>query len=255
MYGHALRMRRLFPADGRRLFAVPLDHSVSLGPIDGLESTAGTVRELQEGGVDLVLVTRGAVREVVPVLNGRTLLGVHLSASTALGRTPDRKVLVGTAAEAAAMGADLISVQVNFGTPEEPEMLEALGAMAGQCQSIGLPLLCMSYVKKPGGASPAEIRHACRAAADLGADIVKTSYPGSAEEFRRTVASTPVPLLLGGGPRLDDPASALELVRTTLREGGAGICIGRNLFQQRPLLPFVRRVAEIVHPPQGGPPT
>jgi DhnA family fructose-bisphosphate aldolase class Ia len=250
MYGLELRLRRLFPPDGRRLFAVPLDHSVSLGPIDGLESSAATVEELQAGGADLVIVTKGAVREVVPVLAPPTLLGIHLSASTALGPTPDHKVVVGTAAEAAALGADLVSVQVNFGAPDEPAMLAGLGSISDQCRSAGLPLLCMAYVKRPTPATPEEIRHACRAAADLGADIVKTSYPGSPEAFRRIVESTPVPVLLGGGARFDDPNVALELIRTTIEQGGAGICIGRNLFQQRPLLPFARRVAELVH---GGP--
>ncbi|MCI4360160.1 MAG: fructose-bisphosphate aldolase, partial [Thermoplasmata archaeon] len=148
MYGKTLRMKRLFPGGGRRLFAVPLDHSVSMGPIDGLEAMSPVIEELQRGGVDLFVVTKGAVRDVVPVLNGRSMLGVHVSASTSLGPSPNRKVLVGGAAEAIALGADLLSVQVNFGTPDEPEMLRDLGEAVDQCRQFGLPLMCMSYVKK-----------------------------------------------------------------------------------------------------------
>jgi DhnA family fructose-bisphosphate aldolase class Ia len=247
MYGKALRMKRLFPGGKRRLFAVPLDHSVSMGPIDGLEAMAPVVRELQDGGVDLFIVTKGAVREVVPELNGRSLLGVHISASTSLGSTSNRKVLVGTAAEAVQLGADLLSVQVNFGAAEEPEMLADLGLAVDQARSLGLPLLCMAYVKKTGGVTLDELKHASRAAADLGADIVKTSYPGTEEGYQSLVRSTPVPVLIGGGVRTDNEAIFLDTVRASLRAGGAGICIGRNLFQRRPLEPLTRRLAELLH--------
>ena len=248
MYGKTLRMKRLFPGGDRRLFAVPLDHSVSMGPIDGLEAMGPVIEELQRGGVDLFIVTKGAVRDVVPVLNGRSLLGVHISASTSLGLTPNRKVLVGTAEEAVSLGADVLSVQVNFGTPEEPEMLADLGTAVDQARQLGLPLLCMAYVKKPTATTVDDLKHAARAAADLGADIVKTSYPGSEESYRSLVRSTPVPVLIGGGVRTDDEKVFLETVDASLRAGGAGICIGRNLFQRRPLEPLARRLATVLHP-------
>ncbi len=249
MYGKQIRLRRLFPDPKRRLFSVPLDHAVSMGPIDGLERLAPLATELQDGGVDLLIVTKGAVRELAPVLRPSVLLGVHVSASTSLGATANRKVRVGTAEEAIALGADLLSVQVNFGVPEEPEMLVDLGRAADECRAAGLPLLCMAYVKKGSGGTPDELRHASRAAADTGADIVKTSYPGSAEEFARLCATTPVPVLIGGGVRLDDEGQFLEIVRSSLAAGGAGICIGRNLFQRRPLRPLATRIAALLHGP------
>jgi DhnA family fructose-bisphosphate aldolase class Ia len=247
MYGKSIRLRRIFPSAEHRLFSVPLDHGLSMGPIDGLEELAPLARDLQEGGADLLIVTKGAVRELAPVLRPSTLLGVHVSASTSLGPTSNRKRRVGTAEEAVALGADVLSVQVNFGVPEEGDMLEDLGIAVDQCRALGLPLLCMAYVKKPNGGTPDELRHAARAAADLGADIVKTSYPGSAEEYARLCRTTPVPVLIGGGVRLDDDREFLRIVEESLRAGGAGICIGRNLFQRTPVVPLARRLATILH--------
>ena len=247
MYGKTIRLKRIFPDGHRRLFSVPLDHPVSMGPIDGLEELAPLAADLQEGGADLLIVTKGAVRELVPVLAPTTLLGVHVSASTSLGSTSNRKVLVGNAEEAISLGADLLSIQVNFGIPEEPEMLRDLGTAADDCRRLGLPLLCMAYVKKPNGGTPDELRHAARAAADTGADIVKTSYPGSREEFARLCRTTPVPVLIGGGVRLDDERAFLDIVRDSVAAGGAGICIGRNLFQRAPVAPFARRIAGVLH--------
>jgi len=247
MYGKEIRLRRLFPDPKRRLFSVPLDHPVSMGPIDGLEALAPLATELQEAGADLLIVTKGAVRELLPVLSPRTLVGVHVSASTSLGTTSNLKVLVGTAEEAVSLGADLLSIQVNFGVPEEPDMLRDLGVAADQCRQLGLPLLCMAYVKKANGGTPDELRHAARAAADTGADIVKTSYPGSRGEFAALCRTTPVPVLIGGGLRLDDEEQFLQIVRESLAAGGAGICIGRNLFQRRPVAPLARRIADLLH--------
>jgi len=249
MYGKQIRLSRLFPDPKRRLFSVPLDHSVSMGPIDGLEKLGPLATELQANGADLLIVTKGAVRDVAPLLRPSVRLGVHVSASTSLGSTSDRKVLVGTAEEAVGLGADLLSVQVNFGVPEEPEMLRDLGIAADQCRQLGLPLLCMAYVKKSGGGTPIELRHAARAAADTGADIVKTSYPGSLDEFSRLCSTTPVPVLIGGGVRLDDEAAFLTIVKESMTAGGAGICIGRNLFQRQPVGPLARRIATILHGP------
>jgi DhnA family fructose-bisphosphate aldolase class Ia len=126
-------------------------------------------------------------------------------------------------------------------------MLTDLGVAADQCRQLGLPLLCMAYVKKTNGGTPDELRHAARAAADLGADIVKTSYPGSSEEFAKLCRTTPVPVLIGGGVRLDDEAAFLRVVEESIRSGGAGICIGRNLFQRRPVAPLARRIASLLH--------
>ena len=247
MYGKTIRLKRIFPDPAHRLFSVPLDHPVSMGPIDGLEELAPLATELQEGGADLLIVTKGAVRELVPVLQPTTLLGIHISASTSLGSTSNRKVLVGTAEEAVSLGADVLSIQVNFGIPEEPEMLRDLGIAADECRALGLPLLCMAYVKKPNGATPDELRHAARAAADTGADIVKTSYPGSPDEFAKMCRTTPVPVLIGGGVRLDNEAEFLKIVADSVRAGGAGICIGRNLFQRRPVGPLARRITDVLH--------
>lgn len=249
MYGKEIRLRRLFPSAERKLFSVPLDHPVSMGPIDGLERLGPVAEELEDGGVDLLIVTKGAVREVAPVLRPGVMLGVHLSASTSLGPSANHKVLVGTAAEAVGLGADVLSVQVNFGVPEEPAMLRDLGVAVDECRTLGLPLLCMAYVKKANGGTPDELRHAARAAADLGADIVKTSYPGSRDEFAHLCRTTPVPVLIGGGVRLDDERAFLAVVRESMAAGGAGICIGRNLFQRPPVGPLARRLADLLHGP------
>ncbi|MCI4323541.1 MAG: fructose-bisphosphate aldolase [Thermoplasmata archaeon] len=247
MPGKGIRLRRLFPTPESRLFSVPLDHAVSIGPIEGLERLGPLASELADAGADLLIVTKGSVREIAPSLRPTTRLGVHMSVSTTLGPRAHHKVLVGSAEEALALGADVLSVQVNFGVAEEGAMLADLGTAVDQCRVLGLPLLCMTYIQRPTAASPEEQQHACRAVADLGADIVKTNYPGSPDLFGRLCRTTPVPVLIGGGVRHGSDEEFLQILRDSITAGGRGICIGRNLFQRVPVGPFARRVAELVH--------
>ena len=70
---------------------------------------------------------------------------VHFSSSTSLSLSPNRKMLTGTVKEAVALGADGVSLHINIGGKEEPEMLEQLGMTADQCHRWGMPLLAMMY--------------------------------------------------------------------------------------------------------------
>ncbi len=247
MSGKELRLRRLFPRGDSRLFAVPLDHSLTMGPLPGLQDLSSTVATLQEGGVEAIIVHKGALAAVQRALRPTTWVGVHLSASTTLGPQPERKYRAGTVADAVRRGADFVSVQVNFGTEQEGPMLQDLGAVAEESEDLGIPLLCMAYVRKPGRElDPESLAHACRASVDLGADIVKTSYPGSPEEFAKMCRTTPVPVLIGGGVRLDNEAEFLKIVADSVRAGGAGICIGRNVFQSPDPVRLGRKVKEIL---------
>jgi DhnA family fructose-bisphosphate aldolase class Ia len=247
MNGKDLRLRRLLPTDGHRLFAVPMDHSLSLGPIPGLEDAARQAAALQEAGATLLIVHKGTSRQVLPILRPGTFLGIHLSASTSMGVAGERKRLTGSVREAVRLGADLVSAQVNFGEPGEGDMLEDLSRLASEAEELGIPLLCMAYVRTRGHENdPAYLAHACRAAADLGADLVKTNFPGP-DGFRQMVRTTPVPLLVGGGPRMEDPAQFLAVVGQALDAGARGICVGRNLFQSNDLPGLGQDLRRLLH--------
>lgn len=246
MSGKEIRLRRLFPGPKARLFAVPLDHSLSVGPIPGLGEVGPTARALQEGGVRCLIAHKGTVRALRGVLLPETLLGVHLSASTSLAPEAGRKRIAGSVEEAVRLGADLISVQVNFGDTAEGEMLEDLGHVAEACEALGMPLLCMSYVRVKGRENdPTALAHAARAAADLGADIVKTNFPG-AQGFRTVAEGASVPVLVGGGPKMEREEDLFDLVKASVQAGARGICIGRNLFQATDVASTARKVADLL---------
>ncbi|MEM2905970.1 MAG: 2-amino-3,7-dideoxy-D-threo-hept-6-ulosonate synthase [Candidatus Bathyarchaeia archaeon] len=244
--GKRRRLSRIFQSDWRTVI-VPMDHGVTLGPVKGLADMPGIVAKLREGRCDAVVVHKGIARHVDT--QGLGLI-VHLSASTSCGPDPTRKVEVGQVEEAIALGADAVSVHINVGADNEPEMLRHLGGIAGECEAWGIPLLAMMYPRGPRIKSEHDVRfvaHAARLGAELGADIVKTNYTGSVETFKEVVAACPVPVIIAGGPRASTDLEVLEMVQASLEAGGRGVSIGRNVFQHENPTRMAQAIVGIVH--------
>lgn len=246
--GKRLRLRRLLAADGRGV-VVPMDHGVSEGPMRGLERPAETAAKVVRGGADSLILHKGLARTVAPAL-GQAGYWLHVSASTGLNPDPNDKRLVATVEEAVRLGADGVSCHVNVGAPEESRMVEDLGRLAGECDRMGIPLLAMMY---PRGH---EIRNAhdldlvkkvARLGYELGADVLKVPYTGSVESFREVCQGVDVPVLISGGPRTDRDEDFLKVVAGSMEAGGAGVSVGRNLWQHPDPAAMTRAVHRLVH--------
>ncbi|MBS7611676.1 2-amino-3,7-dideoxy-D-threo-hept-6-ulosonate synthase [Candidatus Bathyarchaeota archaeon] len=246
MNGKIRRLSRIFRNDGKTVI-IPMDHGVTLGPIAGIENISKIVEKLKRGGADAVLVHKGWARLIDT--RGMSLI-LHISASTKLGPDPDWKVTVTSVEEAVALGADGVSIHVNIGCEREPEMLGLLGVVAESCEDWGMPLLVMAYPRGPKIANqhdPELVSHAARVAAELGADVVKTNYTGSVESFKRVVESCPIPVVIAGGPKVSSDREMLEMVKKSVDSGGAGVSIGRNVFQHEKPDLMTRAIVSIVH--------
>ena len=82
---------------------------------------------------------------------------------------------------------------------------------------------------------------------ELGADIVKVPYTGDMESFSDVVSSCCVPVVIAGGERMDSTRDVLQMVHDAIKAGGAGISMGRNVFQHPNRIQLVRALRAIVH--------
>jgi len=143
-----------------------------------------------------------------------------------------------------------VSVHVNLGAASEREMLADLGRVAKECARWGLPLLAMMYTRGEKIRNPfdvANVKHAARVAAELGADIVKVVYTGSPDSFREVVEGCLVPVVIAGGEKMETEEELLEMVRGSLDAGGIGVSIGRNIFQHHDPAKMVRAISVLCH--------
>ena len=232
--------------DGRYLI-VPMDHGITLGAVTGLKDIGATIDAVTRGGADSVLTQKGIAPRVHSNLNGAGYL-IHLNGSTAGGPDVNDKRLTGTVDAAIRAGADAVSMHINVGSESEPGQIEDLARITERAQEFGIPVLAMTYARGPGidEADPERLGHAVRLGEELGADIVKTGYSGDVESFEHVVDSTRLPVVIAGGKPDTDRAS-LEAIRGAMDAGGAGVSMGRTVFQHEDPEAMTRAVSGVVH--------
>ncbi len=250
MVGKLIRLERIMNRETGRTVIVPMDHGVTVGPIEGLIDMKTTVNQVASGGANAIVIHKGLVEGGHRRRGKDVGLIIHLSGSTSLSPFPNAKTLVCTVEEAVKLGADALSIHVNIGNGTEREMLADLGWVAREARDWGMPLLAMMYPrgeKIQDEYDPTVIAHVARLGAELGADIIKVSYTGSVETFRKVVAGCPVPVVIAGGPKMSSDRDILEMVKGSIEAGGAGVSIGRNVFQHRDPSRMVGAISLLVH--------
>ena len=223
-----------------------LDDILLSGPELGLRRVDQKIEQVKAGNADAVLGFRGLLTRHADILAGKPTL-MNLTASTTR-TTHTRKVQIASVEQAVQMGVDSVAVHVNISSKYETEMLKILADVSRDCERFGMPLLAIMYARgeKATGeddnylelleSDPEKyaeiIRHAVRVGVELGADMIKTSFTGSAESFRTVVESASgTPILMAGGPKIPIP-EFLEKAYAATQAGASGVCVGRNLFQR-----------------------
>ncbi len=249
--GKRRRLARILNPQDHRTVIVPLDHGMTVGPIQGIQDISSTVDELSRGGADAVIMHKGLARSAEGCGGvSRTALIVHLSASTSLAPGSNTKGIVGTVDEALRLDADAVSIHVNIGDDNERQMLEDAGRIADSCDRWGMPLLMMLYARGPrikDSFAPEMVAHCARVGAELGADLVKVSYTGSVDSFAEVVRACSVPVVIAGGERMDSTYAILQMVHDAMQAGAAGLSIGRNVFQHPQRRELVAALGAMVH--------
>lgn len=248
--GKAIRLERIFNRNTGRTIIVPMDHGVSVGPIDGLVDMREAVGHAVDGGANAVIMHKGLVRCGHRGRGGDVGLIIHLSASTSLSPFPNAKTLCGRVEEAIKLGADGVSVHVNLGDETERDMLNQLGEVTGVAADWGLPVVAMVYARGPkisNGFALDVVAHCARVGTELGADVVKVPYTGDPESFSKVCDSCCIPVVIAGGPKLDDARDLMNMVHDSIQAGGAGLSIGRNIFQAAQPSRLIQALHYVVH--------
>ena len=176
---------------------IPIDHGVSDFPVNGLENLDELLGEISHA--DAVVAQKGVVSRYAS--SGANMVA-HLSVSTRhAGPRASDKVLVGSVEESLSRGAKGVSVQVNMGSQDEPEMIERLGLITRDAHFFGCPVLGMIYPRGENlsiidGDDTKGAAHAARLAFELGCDVVKTKWTGSIDSFRKVTNAVPIPVLI-----------------------------------------------------------
>lgn len=249
--GTKKRLSHIFDPNSHRTIIVPMDHGMTIRAPEGLVDIHKAVNDMNVGGANAVLMHKGLIRASgCADVNAGLGLIMHITGSTNLTPMGNTKVLTGTVEEAIRLGADAVSIHINLGDANEREMLHTAGMIADQCNRWGMPLLMMLYGR--GGLirdsfNVDVVAQCARVGAELGADIVKVSYTGTPESFAKVTECCCCPVVIAGGEMIDSDVRLFQMVYDSLQAGGAGLSIGRNVFDHPRRVTLMKALNAMVH--------
>lgn len=100
-------------------------------------------------------------------------------------------------------------------------------------------------VKKPYELEAVKL--GARAAAEIGADIIKTYYTGSKDGFFQVTDGCPIPVVILGGEKKGSTRDLFSMIEESLAAGGAGVAMGRNVWGYKKPELMVQAIRGLIH--------
>ena len=258
-----MQSANLFNEKSGNALIVAMDHGL-LGVQEGFERPEQTLKQVLEGSPDGIMVTPNFARRFHgDVLSSSFDLNVivrvdFIATSTLPGVTANLEIQTSFSdvEEAKELGADAVATFLIFGR-EDPSIflknVAYLGMLSKEAHKCGIPLVVETVlwgnkiVALGREADGHLLKHACRIAFELGADIIKMPYPGDREEFSEIVESCPVPIMILGGPKTGSIEDMFRTVKDAISSGAKGIFFGRNIWQYKNSINVIKALKCIIH--------
>jgi fructose-bisphosphate aldolase / 2-amino-3,7-dideoxy-D-threo-hept-6-ulosonate synthase len=252
--GKSMRLKRVIDPAGVSIICA-LDHGMTSPTfLEPLADIAARAAETVTGGANVIMMSKGMIRVAEPAFSPTTSLALLLSASGNPDGDRPQIVQIAEVEEALILGADAVVLFTALGGETEPGMLDILASVGRECAALGMPFIAeaefpttyatVEALKQQYGFE--YLRRNVRLCAELGADIVKTNWPGDPEGFAKLVEATNgIPVVLAGGSRLED-AELLWRMQVAVEAGAIGCSVGRNIFMHRSPEAITRALARVI---------
>lgn len=252
--GKAMRLKRVIDPDGVSVICA-LDHGMTSPTfLEPLADITQRTREAVAGGSNVIMMSKGMIRLAHDGFGPTTSLALLLSASASPDGDRPEIVQIADVEEALVLGADAVVLFTALGGDTEPGMIDILAAVGRECATLGMPFIAeaefpttyatVEALKQQYGFE--YLRRNVRLCSELGADIVKTNWPGDEDGFARCVeAANGIPVVLAGGSRLED-AELLSRMELAMATGAIGCSVGRNIFMHRNPEAITRALSRVI---------
>lgn len=241
-WGMKNRLSQIIKPDTGRTVMLAVDHGYFLGPTSGLEVPRKTIEPLLPYA-DSLMLTRGLLRTSVdPNISVPIVLRVS-GGNSIVGEELSNEDITTSIREAIRLNVAAVALSIYVGSKYEHQTLLALSNLINQAQDYGIPVLAVTAVGKEMTRDARYLSLACRIAAELGAQMVKTYY---CEEFEKVINTCPIPVVIAGGKKVPE-RDALKLAYNAIHKGAVGVDMGRNIFQSKYPVAMIRSVRAIVH--------
>ena len=240
-WGMSNRLSRILRPDTGRTVMLAIDHGYFLGPTTGLEHPGETVEPLLPYA-DSLMLTRGVLRSCIPAGTDIPIV-LRMSGGTSILSELSNEGLTVAVEDAIRLNASAITLSIFVGAEGERETLLNLARLVDAGHRYGLPVLAVTAVGKEMTRDARYLGLACRIAAEIGAQFVKTYF---CEGFEAIADGTPVPLVVAGGKKVPE-RDAIQLAWNAVHHGARGVDMGRNIFQSDSPVGMIKAVRAVVH--------
>ncbi len=239
-FGIKNRLSRIFSPKTGKTVMLAVDHGYFQGPTTGLRDMKNITPLVPQA--DCLFVTRGILRTSIdPATKTSVCLRVSGGPSI-LGELSNEDIII-SMEEALRLNASGVGMSIFVGAKNEERTISNLGRLVNEAQRYGMPVLAITAVGKEMARDARYLGLACRMAAEIGANFVKTYY---CEDFHKVVEGCPVPIVIAGGKKLPE-MEALRMTEDAIRAGARGVDMGRNIFQSDSPAGMMKAVRAIVH--------
>jgi len=236
-----------------RVLILAMDQGMEHGPVDFNEKNINpeyVCDVAARGGFTGFAIQKGIAKHYKECYSGKVPLVLKLNGRTNI--VPKDEIYsspVASVKEAVALGADAIGYTLYVGSPREADMFRDFGVISAEADDYGLPCVVWAY---PRGKyirdekSVESVSYAARAALELGADIVKVNYTGSVGSFEKVVAAAGRTKVISAGGSKQSDAEFCAKVKEVIAAGGAGMAVGRNVWQHSDPMKITEEIRKIV---------
>lgn len=252
MLGKAVRMSRLVNPKSNKMMAITVDHAISRGiaPMTGLQPIQKTIDAIVAGKPDAMTMTKGIAEHCMWQHAGKTSILLKCSSYAPVHPTCD--VVFGSVDEAIRMGADAVSVGAMVLGDHQDKQFAEIGKFSEECMAKGMPLIGHVYPKgetvpKDQQTAWENIAYAVRSSAELGIDIIKTTYTGNPDTMAKVVELCPARVVIQGGDACKTLDDYLNMTREAMDCGVGGVTMGRFVWDYKDITALVVALRYIIH--------
>ena len=241
-WGMKNRLNQVIKPDTGRAVMLAVDHGYFLGPTSGLEEAGKTIAPLLPYA-DSLMLTRGLLRNAVDAGISTPIVLRVSGGNSIVGDDLSNEEITTSIKDAIRLNVSCVALSIFVGSKYEHQTLMGLAKLINEAQEYGIPVLAVTAVGKEMTRDARYLSLACRLAAEMGAQMVKTYF---CDDFEKVVNSCPIPVVIAGGKKIPE-RDALKLAHDAVARGAVGVDMGRNIFQSKYPVPMIKTVRAIVH--------
>lgn len=238
-YSTSYRMNRVL-RDDRAALIIPIDHGLVWGRVPALESPVQVMQTYMKEDITGFMVSTGIVKST-EVLLAKNPGMARVLAIDAFWPTKTPQTGTGTLVcsveDAVRMGVDCVKLLLPWNVNDEEKLryCKRIGQVVSDASKWHIPVMVEPvFLNTPRSPEIIEAElEVARIGYDLGADIVKITFPGP-DATAKLCAEIDIPVVVAGGPLSGDSASTLKDITEAIQAGAQGVVVGRKIWQRPP---------------------